>query len=623
MPQSRIVHREITCHTRVIDAARGTVEYIASSQATDSYGEVINQAGWQFNRFQRNAPFVDSHNYESIDRLLGKVIDFRVVNKQLVETVQWAKDVETNTLAIKGFAMTQAGYLKSVSVGFIPLKVVRPSDPDGWDAACADLGMGDLEDSIRSGASCIYVSQEQLELSACIIGANPEAVAKSYADGIFDDSDLLRYPQLRRSLQSARPDPRRSYRFPSVAKTEPKSMSDKFLIDAFSRAPASSAPNPTVTQAAEKLEFARRGQSESELFRSSMAMRFTMARARRVSAHERAQEILADPLLREFFNVLPRYACGVPCRIDMDIARKSIVPGSGIGQGLLPIPVAEAIFDLISIYGAYKELGVVAMTSQETKIGQATANPSAVWITPANQGLTTIPGDVALTGTSLTPETNTLAILLAVTRELLADEKAHLAYYLLTRFAQGLAQALDYACFSANGNNDQTNGSQTGMFLDSTLTTATSAQGNASIAQLARGDFLAAVAAVTPAALQRNCSWFISTSFIAPLMALVDTEAKGYLLKTPAETGDGSWNLVGFPVVWAAAAPAVQTPGSVIAAFGAGDCYQVGMRSELEVMLRDGATGFSSNEQFFRALARAFCGTRQASGLVKLALAAS
>src|SRR5580704_10871364 len=97
-PLRRTLHPEI----RVVDAARGTVEYIASDETLDSYQEAISARGWQFNRFQKNAPFVDSHNYESIDCLLGKVIDQKIVKRQLVETVQWAIDVPENFLAQKG-----------------------------------------------------------------------------------------------------------------------------------------------------------------------------------------------------------------------------------------------------------------------------------------------------------------------------------------------------------------------------------------------------------------------------------------------------------------------------------------------------------------------------------------
>jgi hypothetical protein len=70
-------------------------------------------------------------------------------------------------------------------------------------------------------------------------------------------------------------------------------------------------------------------------------------------------------------------------------------------------------------------------------------------------------------------------------------------------------------------------------------------------------------------------------------------------LKTPAETGDGTWRLVGFEVVWTAQAPANNVGGSTIAAFGHGPSYLVGIREELEVILSDG-TGFQSNEQAFK-----------------------
>ena len=214
---SDLVRREIhPREIRVIDAQRGTVEYIASSESLDSYREAICSAGWQFNRFRKNAPFVDSHNYESIDCLLGKVLDFRVQSRQLVETVQWAIDVPQNTLAQKGFAMTQAGYLKAVSVGFIPLEIVTPRSPaDQWAAACEDIGLTDVDNSIN----CIYLKQEQLELSACVLGANPDAVARAFADGILERSDLLRWPAFRRSLDSVQPQARRSYSFPAAAQS--------------------------------------------------------------------------------------------------------------------------------------------------------------------------------------------------------------------------------------------------------------------------------------------------------------------------------------------------------------------------------------------------------------------
>jgi hypothetical protein len=187
----QILRRMIHPETKVIDAKKGIVEYIASDESLDSYREVIRANGWRFNRFEKNAPFVDSHDYSTIEKLVGQVVDFAVVGKKLVETVQWAVDVADNKLAQLGWAMTEAGYLKAVSVGFIPVKAVSKWDVQDaskrgeWLAQLKELGLTE-----EQAPSRIFVEQEQYELSACIIGANMNAVAKGYKAGVLDDSAL-------------------------------------------------------------------------------------------------------------------------------------------------------------------------------------------------------------------------------------------------------------------------------------------------------------------------------------------------------------------------------------------------------------------------------------------------
>jgi hypothetical protein len=112
----RLIHPEV----RVVDAQLGIVDYVASDESVDSYQEVIRAAGWRFTHFSKNAPFVDSHDYSSIGKCLGRVVDFRVEGDRLIERVQWAIDVPENQLARIGWKMTEAGYLKAVSVGFSP-----------------------------------------------------------------------------------------------------------------------------------------------------------------------------------------------------------------------------------------------------------------------------------------------------------------------------------------------------------------------------------------------------------------------------------------------------------------------------------------------------------------------
>lgn len=175
MSSSKTLVREIHPEVKVLDAAQGLVKYLASDQTLDHYREVILAKGWRFNYFKKNAPFVDSHDYSRIERLLGRVESYEVQGDKLVEVVKWAIDTD-HPLAKLGFDLTEKGYLKAVSVGFIPSKAVCRGDEE-FGAACKEAGL-----STEQAGNCraIYKQHEQIELSACIIGANPNALAKAY-----------------------------------------------------------------------------------------------------------------------------------------------------------------------------------------------------------------------------------------------------------------------------------------------------------------------------------------------------------------------------------------------------------------------------------------------------------
>lgn len=183
---SEQLRRSISVECRVLSEKDGTVEYIASDATLDSYNESILVSGWRFNLFAKNSPFVDSHNYWSIESLLGKVETARVENAQLIERVRWAKDVAENKLAVLGWKMTLGGFLKAVSVGFRSVKSAWPNDT-GWNAFVQEAGL-----TPAAAAKCrrIFIEHEQLELSACILGANPSAVAKAWQEGCIKDADL-------------------------------------------------------------------------------------------------------------------------------------------------------------------------------------------------------------------------------------------------------------------------------------------------------------------------------------------------------------------------------------------------------------------------------------------------
>src|ERR1017187_4101398 len=123
-----MIRRTIYPKSTVLDENAGLVEYVASDESLDADGEIMRAKGARFDRFRRNAPFVNNHRYDSIEHCLGKVVDFKVDGDRVVETAQWAIDVPENRMAQLGFKMTEAGYLKAVSIGFLPEAALTPSN---------------------------------------------------------------------------------------------------------------------------------------------------------------------------------------------------------------------------------------------------------------------------------------------------------------------------------------------------------------------------------------------------------------------------------------------------------------------------------------------------------------
>ena len=193
-PANATIRRAIHPVIKILDEKAGIVEYVATDESVDSYNEIVKADGARFDRFQKNAPFVDSHNYACIDFLLGKVIDWKVANHSVTETVKWAIDagLPQDHLANVGFKMTVAGYLKAVSIGFMPLSYVTK-----WDSNQSQFqeALRDMNVPAGTDVRAIHLEWEQMELSACVVGANPNAVAKAYKAGIITDALLEKISQ--------------------------------------------------------------------------------------------------------------------------------------------------------------------------------------------------------------------------------------------------------------------------------------------------------------------------------------------------------------------------------------------------------------------------------------------
>lgn len=194
----RTIHPEV----RVISEQDGTIDYVASDETLDHYREIIKASGWRFDHFKKNAPFVDSHDTSQIERQIGRVESFVVRDGKLIERVKYAIDVPACVLAKFAFDMVAKGYIKAVSVGFIPEQTTCRNDAM-FTKLVEEMK---LDAGTIASLRCIYVQHQQIELSQCIIGANPNALAKAFKDGAateeqmaaigFGDSEAMDFLQL-------------------------------------------------------------------------------------------------------------------------------------------------------------------------------------------------------------------------------------------------------------------------------------------------------------------------------------------------------------------------------------------------------------------------------------------
>jgi hypothetical protein len=155
------------------------LDFISSDATLDRYGEIITPSGWRLDSYQRNPVFQNAHQYGDILFTLGRALITEVRSgdstphsavrtPHLYQRIQFATDA--NPVARIAHALYAGGFLRAVSVGFIPLR---------WENGTAE-----------SGFKRKYLEQELLEVSAVSIPANPNALALALKSGALEKSDL-------------------------------------------------------------------------------------------------------------------------------------------------------------------------------------------------------------------------------------------------------------------------------------------------------------------------------------------------------------------------------------------------------------------------------------------------
>ena len=156
----------LACEVKAVEDA--TLDFIATDETVDRYGERILSTGWQLDAFRANPVVVDSHDYSSVLKILGNSPQLTIVDGRMHNRVRFAMD---NPLGAIAYKMAAAGFIKSESVGFIPLEW-QPAQKAG--------------DPART-----FTKQELLEISLVAIPANPGAtIGLALKSGVLASADV-------------------------------------------------------------------------------------------------------------------------------------------------------------------------------------------------------------------------------------------------------------------------------------------------------------------------------------------------------------------------------------------------------------------------------------------------
>ena len=166
------------CLVKAVDGDAPIMDFIGSDGTVDRYNEVVDQKGWQLENFLANPVIPDCHDYSSISKILGRALSVEVKDGQLVNRVEFCVD---NPMGLLAWKMAKGGFIKSQSVGFIPLE---------WTN-----GVGkDMPDRT-------YTKAELLEISLVVVPANPGAtVGLALKSGAVNKQDIAAAADFLRGL---------------------------------------------------------------------------------------------------------------------------------------------------------------------------------------------------------------------------------------------------------------------------------------------------------------------------------------------------------------------------------------------------------------------------------------
>ena len=261
--------------------------------------------------------------------------------------------------------------------------------------------------------------------------------------------------------------------------------------------------------------------------------------------------------------------------IRTDFRHVSNVMSEGVaadGGYLVPDEWDRRLIEGIEEQNIMRRFGTNITTSGLHKINIAGTKPAAAWI---DEGDSINFSDATFSQISL--DAHKLLVAVKVTNELLSDNAFGLESYILTQFAQAIANAEEDAFL--NGPLSTPSGSAgkpKGLFTTAAaqLTATAETAGNIETNNISADDIVSLVYSLKRP-YRRRAVFIMNDSVIASIRKLKD-ENKLYMWQ-PSYQADEPDRLLGYPVYTSTYAPAI-APGAAVIAFGDMSYYNIGDR---------------------------------------------
>lgn len=157
-----IVTRVATDDPATVDEAKRIIRFTFSDGSVDRSGDTIDPKGWELDSFQKNPVALWAH--ASYAPPIGRASNVGAVKGKLMGDIEFMS-AEISPFADSIYRMVQGGFIKAVSVGFIPLEYAYVNDKDRpWGID--------------------FKRQELLEISVCPVPCNPNALQEARSKGI-------------------------------------------------------------------------------------------------------------------------------------------------------------------------------------------------------------------------------------------------------------------------------------------------------------------------------------------------------------------------------------------------------------------------------------------------------